>query len=179
MIAKPIRPPDVAKCNSVKCTAFAVHKLNNLIQNAANACNCGPCKKPVYLDLFSFCQAYVNYDPKLQGLIQCIINRLSNPCYKEYYEFQNIMNTFCGKVGQKKNFNIYTFLSDVCNGCNGCLEGCWVQSGSRIYYSQPEPYTKDLKCSKRPADTSDESDKSEESESSESSESSKSEFKCH
>lgn len=149
----PIKQPDEQKCNGVKCSSTGIKKLNELIQKVAESCNCGPCginKRPIYFDLYTLCQAYTNYDPKTYGIVQCIINKLSNPCYDAYKEFEYILNKYCGKLCEKKNFNIYTFLYDVCYGCNGCLECCYIQSGQQIYYAQPKEYTAATKVSQAP-----------------------------
>lgn len=134
----PIRAPDQPICNSVQCSKNTDDELDALIQKVAKSCRCGCQKQPAYLDLYSLCQGYNNYDPANYAFIQCVINKLSNPCYKEFYdELKKILNKGCKNVFQNNNFNIYTFLSDVCTTCNGCLDGCWIQSGSQILYATP------------------------------------------
>ncbi|XP_031639699.1 uncharacterized protein LOC116351706 [Contarinia nasturtii] len=135
---EPIRQPDQPICQSVMCNKYTDDKLNQLIQEVADSCNCCcGCKSKIYYDLCQLCEDYRNYDPKTYGLNQCVINKLSNPCYTKYYNtFLQILNSGCGNICQKNNFNIYTFLSDVCWGCNGCLEGCYIQNGNTIYYYQ-------------------------------------------
>ncbi|XP_031618615.1 uncharacterized protein LOC116337828 [Contarinia nasturtii] len=138
VVDQPIRESEEAKCNSVQCDDKTDDKLNKLILEVAASCNCCyGCKSKVYYDLCKLCEDYRNYDPKTSGLNQCIINKLSNPCYKYYKSFQQILNSGCGNLCHKSNFNIYTFLYDVCYGCNGCLWRCYIQNGDTIHFDQP------------------------------------------
>ncbi|XP_031625524.1 uncharacterized protein LOC116342163 [Contarinia nasturtii] len=139
-LVAPIKQPDLPLCTSVLCDKNTDDKLDDLIQDVADTCNCCSCgcKSKIHFDLCALCEAYRNYDPKTNGISQCVINKLSNPCYTKYYNsFLQILNSGCGNICQKNNFNIYTFLYDVCYGCNGCLDGCYIQNGYTIYYSQP------------------------------------------
>lgn len=135
-MAAPIKEPEKPQCQSVLCSKNTDEKLNKLIQEVAESCNCCSSKK-VNFNLCSFCEAYRNYDPATYGIIQCIINKLSNPCYKYNCSFQQILNNGCCNVCQKSNFNIYSFLYDVCYGCNGCLDDCYIQNGNTIVYAEP------------------------------------------
>lgn len=137
--------PGPANCDSVLCSKNTDDKLDDLIDDIAKSCQCKTCgckNDKISFDLHSFCEGYRNYDPKTYGLIQCIINKLSNPCYKQYYDrFCQIVFKGCGCSCKSQNFNIYTFISDVCYTCNGCLDNCYLQCGQKIIWYEPVAQT--------------------------------------
>lgn len=112
------------------------------MQKVADSCSCRSCgyKRTFYIDLYTFCDKYRNYDPDTYAILNCIQNKLADPCYCFYSDLIKILSENC-KGFNPANFDVWTLLYNICYGCAGCLDGCFIQNGNRNYLAgAPEPF---------------------------------------
>lgn len=127
----PAKPPP---CTGGICRPSFVPASVKILQSALDECRKCLCDSKSSIDWSIFCDWYTNYNQNTYKYVQCIIARLTNPCYKQYQQLQDVLNQHCDKICSIKPCNIYSLLSNICYDCLGCPIGCAIQNNYQIYY---------------------------------------------